>query len=456
MAMMSLFDDLKSTREGIPEFDSKAPLAVRMRPQTLDEFIDQNNNIEPGSPIEQLLDPNVNLDDAPAAIILWGPPGTGKTTLAYLISRATTGESFIELSAVSDGVKEVRSVIDESKNKYLATKKRTVLFIDEIHRFSKSQQDTLLPAVENKWITLIAATTENPSFAIISPLLSRGLVTILDHLDETDIKKLINNALESEKGLNKAFTLEENALNFIVKLSGGDARKALTLLEASTNVSKKRKSETITEEDVSKAANVALARWDTDQHYDVASAFIKSMRGSDPDATLHYLARMIQAGEDPRFIARRIMIAASEDVGLADSRVLSTTVSAAQAVAMIGAPESNIVLSHAALAVAMAPKSNSAYMGIKTALEDLDKGLTGRVPNHLRDSHYSGAKKLGHGEGYKYPHDYSNGVVEQQYLPDEIKERKYFLPTSNGNEKHVSEKLEKLNDKLNRNSGPIF
>ena len=382
-----------------------------------------------------------------ASVVLWGPPGTGKTTLAYLIAREADSE-FVELSAVSAGVKEVRQVIAGAKQRLVATGRQTVLFVDEVHRFSKAQQDSLLPAVENRWVTLVAATTENPSFSVIAPLLSRSILLILEGLREEDIRKTLARALVDDRGLRGKFELTEEATEALVRLSGGDARRALTLLEAAAGVVLELEETTVEAEHVAQAANTALVRWDEDQHYDVASAFIKSMRGSDPDATLHYLARMIEAGEDARFIARRILIAAAEEVGLADTSVLQTASAAAVAVAQVGMPESQLILAEAALAVAMAPKSNSVTVGIESALADVRAGKGGPVPVHLRDSHYAGAKGLGHGAGYQYAHNHPHAVAPQQYLPDDLKGTKYYDPNDRGSEALLTKRLEMLREIL--------
>ena len=445
---MDLFSSLGVDAQGLPEPGTSAPLAVRMRPRHLDEVIGQEHLLEAGSPLRRLLQPGEPGQPAGvSSVILWGPPGIGKTTLAYLIARES-GRSFVELSAVNAGVKEVRSVIAEAKRRLFASGEETVLFVDEVHRFSKSQQDSLLPAVENRWVTLVAATTENPSFSVISPLLSRSLLLILEPLSESQIRLALQRALSDERGLAGRFTLTEDAEQALVRIAGGDARRSLTLLEAAAGVAAELAATEISAENVSQAANIALVRWDEDQHYDVTSAFIKSMRGSDPDATVHYLARMIAAGEDPRFIARRIMIAAAEEVGLADTSVLQTTVAAAQAAALIGFPEAQLVLAEAALAVAMAPKSNSVTRAIGAALSDVNGGKTQPVPLHLRDSHYQGAKKLGHGDGYRYAHDFAHGVASQQYLPDELAGTEYYRPTERGNEALLTKRLAKLREIL--------
>lgn len=441
---LDLFTALGVDEHGLPAESPAAPLAVRMRPQTVQEVLGQSHLLTPGSPMSRLLSKDTS---GVSSVILWGPPGTGKTTLAYLIARQSS-RRFAEVSAVNAGVKEVRDVIAGARRHLSATGQDTVLFIDEVHRFSKSQQDALLPAVENQWVTLVAATTENPSFSVISPLLSRSLLLVLRPLSEQDIRDAATRALQDPRGYDGTVDIEDDALESLVLVSGSDARKALTLLEASAQAAIDRGNTQIATEDVSMAASAALVRWDQDQHYDVASAFIKSMRGSDVDASLHYLARMIEAGEDPRFIARRIMICAAEDVGMASSETLRTTVAAAQAVALIGFPEASLVLAQAVIAVATAPKSNAATVAIGKALDDVRSGKSGPVPLHLRDSHYSGAKKIGHGQGYKYAHDEPHAVAAQQYLPDSLKDARYYEPTPRGEEALIGKRLSALRDIL--------
>ncbi|MFE9031169.1 replication-associated recombination protein A [Streptomyces iakyrus] len=429
---------------------SSSPLAVRMRPRTLDEVVGQQHLLKPGSPLRRLVG-EASGPAGPSSVLLWGPPGTGKTTLAYVVSKATDAR-FVELSAITAGVKEVRAVIDGARRASGGYGKETVLFLDEIHRFSKAQQDSLLPAVENRWVTLIAATTENPYFSVISPLLSRSLLLTLEPLTDEDIRSLVRRALTDERGLKEAVTLPEETESHLLRIAGGDARRALTALEAAAGAAlDKGEAEiglTTLEETVDRAA-VKYDR-DGDQHYDVASALIKSIRGSDVDAALHYLARMIEAGEDPRFIARRLMISASEDIGLADPTALQTAVAAAQAVAMIGFPEAALTLSHATIALALAPKSNAATTAIGAALADVRKGLAGPVPAHLRDSHYKGATKLGHGQGYVYPHDLPEGIAAQQYAPDELKDREYYEPTRHGAEARYADAVEWTRKNLGR------
>lgn len=441
---MDLFDALGVNELGLPAESESSPLAVRMRPATVDEVLGQDHLLTPGSPMSRLLSKD---SSGVSSVILWGPPGTGKTTLAYLIARQSD-RRFAEVSAVNAGVKEVRDVIGSARRHQAATGQDTVLFIDEVHRFSKSQQDALLPAVENQWVTLVAATTENPSFSVISPLLSRSLLLVLNPLSEEDIRKAVIRAVEDKRGLDGQVKLSDEALDALVSVSGSDARKSLTLLEAAASAAIDRNAHQISAEDVSTAASVALVRWDQDQHYDVASAFIKSMRGSDVDAAIHYLARMLEAGEDPRFVARRIMICASEDVGMAAPDILPLTVAAAQAVAMVGMPEARIILAQAVIAVATAPKSNAVVQAIVHAGQDLHAGKTGPVPLHLRDAHYSGAKKIGHGEGYKYAHDEPHAIAAQQYLPDALKGTRYYEPTGRGEEALIAKRLQAIRNIL--------
>lgn len=443
---MDIFESVGMDPLGIPAADSRAPLAVRMRPQSIEEVLGQDHLLQPGSPLRRLLEPQ-DKSRAVSSIILWGPPGVGKTTLAYLVARSS-GRHFEEISAVAAGVKEVRAVIASAKRRLGATGEETVLFIDEVHRFSKSQQDALLPAVENRWVTLIAATTENPSFSVVAPLLSRSILLTLNPLGDDDIKNLVNRALEDKRGLDLRVGIEEDALELLVRLAASDARRSLTLLEAAAATAVDAKAKNISADHVSEAADAALVRYGEDEHYDVTSAFIKSMRGSDPDAAVHYLARMLEAGEDPRFIARRIMICASEDVGMADPSALQIAVAAAQAVQMIGMPEARIILSQAVIAVAIAPKSNAAYMAIEKAAKDIRDGKSGPVPPHLRDAHYPGAKKLGHGEGYIYAHDEPFSIAAQQYLPDELEGTTYYEPTGNGFEANVTKRLANVRKRL--------
>ncbi|MFE1952617.1 replication-associated recombination protein A [Streptomyces sp. NPDC059524] len=428
---------------------SASPLAVRMRPRTLDEVVGQQHLLKQGSPLRRLVGEGGGGPAGASSVILWGPPGIGKTTLAYVVSKATN-KRFVELSAITAGVKEVRAVIEGARRAMGGHGKETVLFLDEIHRFSKAQQDSLLPAVENRWVTLIAATTENPYFSVISPLLSRSLLLTLEPLTDDDLRGLLKRALTEERGLDGAVTLADDAEEHLLRVAGGDARRALTALEAAAGAALAKGEDTITLESVEETVNRAAVKYDRDgdQHYDVASALIKSIRGSDVDAALHYLARMIEAGEDPRFIARRLMISASEDIGLADPTALPTAVAAAQAVAMIGFPEAALTLSHATIALALAPKSNAATTAIGAAMEDVRKGLAGPVPAHLRDGHYKGAAKLGHAQGYVYPHDVPGGIAAQQYAPDAIAGRRYYEPTRYGAEARYADVVERVRERL--------
>jgi putative ATPase len=423
----SLFDDA-----GERAAAQAAPLAVRMRPRSLDEVIGQRHLTAPGTPFRKLID-----NDAPMSLVLWGPPGTGKTTLASVVSQVTK-RRFTELSAVTAGVKDVRAAVDSARQHLGMAGRQTVLFIDEVHRFSKTQQDALLPAVENRWVSFIGATTENPSFSVVSPLLSRSLLLTLRPLDDDDIRALITRALaDGERGLAGRVSMDDEALGHLVRLAGGDGRRALTYLEAAA-----LGTTAITVEVLEKAVDKAAVRYDRDgdQHYDVISAFIKSLRGSDADAALHYLARMIEAGEDPRFIARRLVVHASEDVGMADPTALQVAVAAAHAVELIGFPEARINLAQAVIHIALAPKSNAVIKAIGAAQADVQAGRIGAVPAHLRDAHYPGAKRLGHGKGYVYPHDLPEGIVAQQYAPAAVAGRAYYEPTTHGMEARYAER----------------
>jgi putative ATPase len=422
----SLFDEAEEQAA-----QAAAPLAVRMRPKTLEEVIGQNHLTAPGTPFRNLID-----NDAPMSLLLWGPPGTGKTTLAYVVSEVTS-RRFTEISAVSAGVKDVRAAVDAARRELGLSGRQTLLFVDEVHRFSKTQQDALLPAVENRWVSFIGATTENPSFSVVSPLLSRSLLLTLQPLQDDDIRELVARALADERGLAGAVTLDPDALDHLVRLSGGDGRRALTYLEAAALATSHIDTGTL-----ERAVDRAAVRYDRDgdQHYDVISAFIKSIRGSDADAALHYLARMIEAGEDPRFIARRLIVHASEDVGMADPTALQIAVAAAHAVEFVGLPEARINLAQAVIHLALAPKSNAVVKAIGAAQADVRAGLIGAVPAHLRDAHYAGASRLGHGEGYVYPHDLPEGIVAQQYAPDVVAARTYYEPSTHGMESRYSER----------------
>ncbi|SES38808.1 replication-associated recombination protein A [Lentzea albida] len=419
---------------------ANAPLAVRMRPATLDEVVGQDHLLGPGAPLRRLVE-----GATPASVMLYGPPGTGKTTLATLVSKAT-GRRFVALSALSAGVKEMRAVIDEARRRLVRSGESTVLFIDEVHRFSKTQQDALLGAVEDRIVLLVAATTENPFFSVVSPLLSRSLVLQLKSLTDDGVRSVIQRAVSDERGLGGSVTLEPEAEDHLIRLAGGDARRSLTALEAAADSALASNDGVITLPLLESTVDKAAVRYDRDgdQHYDVTSAFIKSIRGSDVDAALHYLARMIEAGEDPRFIARRLVIHASEDVGMADPTALQTCVAAAQAVQLIGLPECTLNLAQATIHLATAPKSNAVTTAIYAAIEDVRKGAIGSVPAHLRDGHYAGAAKLGNAQGYRYPHDVPEGVLTQQYAPDDLVGRDYYEPTGRGNERAVAERLPRL------------
>jgi putative ATPase len=475
-----------------------------MRPRSLDELVGQQHLLAPGSPLRRLVE-----GDQPMSLLLWGPPGTGKTTIAAVVSHQTN-RKFVELSAVTAGVKDVRQVIDGARRDLSRGTGvvETVLFIDEVHRFTKAQQDALLPGVENRWVTLVAATTENPFFSVISPLLSRSLLLTLESLTDDDISVLLDRALVDERGLNDEFELAQDARDHLLRMAGGDARRALTYLEAAAGgarakhdqavkydqASSRRSTEAAAEAEpdagggaagegrsageggatgeggaagegesrssgeasagapgralidlvtLETAVDRAAVRYDRagDQHYDVASALIKSIRGSDVDASMHYLARMIEAGEDPRFIARRLVISASEDIGMGDPTALGVAVAAAEAVQLIGMPEARINLAQAVVALALAPKSNAVIMAVDAAIADVKAGKVGPVPPHLRDAHYAGAKKIGHGSSYEYSHNDPRGVVSQQYAPDVIDGTDYYNPTRRGGEAAYADRV---------------
>lgn len=408
-----------------------------MRPTTLADVVGQTHLTFTGSPLDQIVNGNLSV-----SILLYGPSGTGKSTLAYCIANETK-RKFVELSATSATVADVRKVLKTAATHFEETGEPTLLFLDEIHRFTKSQQDTLLPAMESGVINLIGATTENPSFSVNSALVSRSILMVLRPLDELDIIGLLNRACESDAGLAGRFRTDDEAIALIASLSSGDSRQALNRLDVTASYVESLGRDDINEFDVQAVSGGAVHRYDRDgdQHYDIISAFIKSLRGSDPDAALHWLARMLDAGEDPRFVARRLMVHASEDVGMADSSVLPLCVAAAQACQLIGMPEARINLAHATIAVALAPKSNGVIAGVGAAFSDVQAGVTGSVPYHLRDAHYPGAKALGHGEGYKYPHDDPRGWVEQSYWPMEIEPKVYYEPKIHGNENRYIDQL---------------
>ena len=411
------------------------PLAVRMRPTSLDDFFGQEKAVGPGTFLRAMIE-----QDTVPSILFYGPSGTGKTTLAGIIAEMTNSR-FTVLNATSAGIGDLRTVIDSAKKYILSLQQRTILFLDEIHRFNKGQQDALLPSVEDGTIILIGATTENPFFEVNRPLLSRLRLIVLETLTPQAIASILERAIGDEmRGIGKKrLTCERGLLEEVGIFVNGDARTALNILEQSAAMTKD--GDVLTRDIFEKVLGRRIYAYDKkgDNHYDTISAFIKSMRGSDPDAVLHYLARMIEAGEDPNFIARRIVICAAEDVGLADPQALVLANAAAQAAHMTGFPEARIMLAEAAVYVALAPKSNSAYMAIDAAIADLRGGRYGEVPHHLRDAHYGGAKTLGHGKNYKYAHDYPNGYVRQQYLPDALQGRVYYEGVDRGAEKKLLE-----------------
>ena len=422
---------------------ASAPLAVRMRPATLEEVVGQDHLLAPGSPLRRLVE-----GSGAASVVLYGPPGTGKTTLARLVSRAT-GRRFEALSALSAGVKEVRAVIDAARRRLgREGGDATVLFIDEVHRFSRTQQDALLGAVEDRVVLLVAATTENPFFSMVPPLLSRSLVLALHPLSDDDVRTVIRRALVDPRGLGGSVTLASSAEEHLVRLAAGDARRALTALETAAEAVISVGAREVDLARVESVVDRAAVRYDRagDQHYDVTSAFIKAVRGSDVDAALHYLARMVEAGEDPRFIARRLVVHASEDIGMADPTALQTAVAAAHAVQLIGMPEGRLALAQATVHLATAPKSNAVITAVDSALADVRAGATGAVPAHLRDGHYAGSARLGHAQGYRYPHDAPEGVLAQQYPPDALVGRDYYRPSGHGAERALAQRLPRLRE----------
>jgi putative ATPase len=408
---------------------AEAPLAARMRPRTLDEFVGQDAVVGEGTVLRQAIE-----DDQLSSLILYGPAGTGKTTLARIIANASQSH-LEEVSAVSSGVKELRLAIEGAADRLAFSGQRTILFVDEIHRFSKSQQDALLHAVEDRVVTLVGATTENPFFEVNAPLISRSRIVELEPLPDEAVRTIVHRALDDDRGLRGSFSLSPDAEEHVVRTAGGDARVALTTVEiAASGVDVGPEPREISLEEVAAATLKRPLSYDKggDVHYDVTSAFIKSMRGGDPDAAVYWLARMIHGGEDPKFIARRIMILASEDIGNADPRALLVAEAAVKATEFIGLPECRINLSQAAIYMALAPKSNAAYTAIDAALGEVERGDARAVPNHLRDRSYGGARELGRGEGYRYPHGEPDAAAGQQYLPDGLEDRRFYEPGDTG------------------------
>jgi putative ATPase len=424
----SLFDDALNER-----LSAQAPLAARMRPKTLDDMVGQPHLLGEGRPLRGLIEA-----DRLSSVILWGPPGTGKTTLARVIANETSKE-FVSMSAVTAGVKDVREAIAAARQRLAERGTGTILFLDEVHRFNKSQQDALLPAVEDGTLILIGATTENPYFEVNAPLLSRSTLFRLESLSDDDITALLQRALQREE-----VTADDDAITHVVNLVDGDARAAYTSLEVAIVLAGAARHVTL--EHVEAARSARALRYEEDDHYDIISAFIKSIRGSDADAGLYWLARMLEAGEDARFIARRLVILASEDVGLADSMGLVVADAAARAVEFVGLPEAQLNLAHAVVYLATAPKSNRSAVGLWRAQRAVREKPAGPVPAHLRDSHYRSAKKLGHGVGYEYPHDDPRGWVPQEHRPDVVADEVYYEPSEHGREREIAERMRQLRE----------
>jgi putative ATPase len=418
----TLFDSAAADR-----LRNHAPLAARLRPRTIDDVVGQPHLLGPGKPLRRLVE-----TDTMSSILLWGPPGTGKTTLALAVA-GTTSKEFEQLSAVTAGVKDVREVIERARRRLGEHDRGTILFLDEIHRFNKAQQDALLPAVEDGTLVLIGATTENPFFEVNPPLRSRSTLFRLEPLDAASQRTLAERGLEALQT-----SAAPEAIALIVERAGGDGRQVLTSLEVAAALAHPAP---IALGHAEAALATSAVRYGRDDHYDVISAFIKSMRGSDPDAAVYWLARMLEAGEDPRFIARRMVIFASEDVGMADPQALVVAVAAAHALEFVGLPEAQLNLSQAVIHLATAPKSNASALAVWGARADVAAGVLGEVPPHLRDAHYRDATSIGHGAGYQYPHDHESGWVDQQYLPAELADRRWYRPTSSGHEGEVGETL---------------
>ena len=416
--MSDLFAAAASAR-----LESRSPLAARLRPRSLDDVVGQRHLIGPDGPLRRLVEA-----DRLSSVILWGPAGTGKTTLARLVADQSSKE-FVQLSAVNASVKDVREVIAAAEERLGAHDRGTILFLDEVHRFNKAQQDALLPAVESGVLTLIGATTENPFFEVNAPLRSRSTLFRLEPLDADDLATLLRRGLAYEGA-----EATDEAIEYLAGRAAGDGRQALTTLEVAVALAEAADEEVVGLANAEAATDLKALRYGRDEHYDVISAFIKSIRGSDPNAAIYWLARMLTAGEDPRFIARRLIIAASEDIGMADPISLLVAESAARAVDFVGLPEARISLAHATVHLATAPKSNTAYAALNAAMADVQERPAGEVPVHLRDASYQGAASLGHGEGYRYPHDHSGGWVEQEYLPDGMTDTRYYRPTDRGHE----------------------